>query len=129
MHSSLASASQPYPLSRYAVFTAELASTFNQALLLDNMLKRAKSDEEPLYYLGFALEGIRTTFLTGISSKWVAPAFPEERRTFTGSNEEAARRLRLDGSLNLPSSARFRLPQRFRRRHRWHNGLLYVLSP
>ncbi|MEJ2522775.1 MAG: oligoendopeptidase F [Gammaproteobacteria bacterium] len=62
MHSYLASASQPYPLSRYAIFTAEVASTFNEALLLDNMLKRAKSDEERLYYLGFALEGIRTTF-------------------------------------------------------------------
>ncbi len=62
MHSSLANANQPYPMARYAIFTAEVASTFNEALLLDNMLKRAKSDEERLYYLGFALEGIRTTF-------------------------------------------------------------------
>ena len=62
MHSYLANASQPYPLARYAIFTAEVASTFNEALLLDSMLKRAKTDEERLYYLGFALEGIRTTF-------------------------------------------------------------------
>jgi len=62
MHSYLASAAQPFPLANYAIFTAEVASTFNEALLLDNMLKRAGSDEERLYYLGFALENIRTTF-------------------------------------------------------------------
>jgi oligoendopeptidase F len=62
MHSYMANASQPFPLARYAIFTAEVASTFNEALLLDNMLKRAESDEERLYYLGFALENIRTTF-------------------------------------------------------------------
>lgn len=62
IHSHLANTTQPFPKANYAIFTAEIASTFNEALLLDYMLKAARNDEERLYYLGFALEGIRTTF-------------------------------------------------------------------
>ncbi len=62
MHSYLANASQPYPRADYAIFVAEVASTFNEGLLLDYVLKHAKSDEEKLFYLGSALEGLRTTF-------------------------------------------------------------------
>lgn len=62
IHSHLANTTQPFPKANYATFTAEIASTFNEALLLDYMLKGAKNDDERLYYLGFALEGIRTTF-------------------------------------------------------------------
>jgi oligoendopeptidase F len=62
MHSYLANKSQPYPTAGYSIFTAEIASTFNEALLLDHMLKTAASDEERLYYLGSALENLRTTF-------------------------------------------------------------------
>jgi len=62
MHSYLASKSQPYPTAGYSIFTAEIASTFNEALLLELMLKRAKDDEERLYYLGSALENLRVTY-------------------------------------------------------------------
>jgi oligoendopeptidase F len=62
MHSYLANKNQPYPTAGYSIFTAEIASTFNEALLLDHMLKTAASDEERLYYLGSALENLRTTF-------------------------------------------------------------------
>jgi oligoendopeptidase F len=62
MHSALASKAQPYSKSEYATFTAEIASTFAEALLLDHMLKNAKDDEERLFYLGNALEGLRTTY-------------------------------------------------------------------
>ena len=41
---------------------AEIASTFNEALLLDHVLKGAKSDDERLLYLGSALENLRGTF-------------------------------------------------------------------
>lgn len=61
-HSTLASAHQPYPTSDYATFIAEIASTFNEALLLDYMLKNAKDDDERLFYLGSALENLRTTY-------------------------------------------------------------------
>ena len=62
MHSHLASEAQPFASADYDAFMAEVASTFNEALLLDYMLKEAKSDEERLYYLGSALEGLRGTF-------------------------------------------------------------------
>ncbi|MFA5266197.1 MAG: oligoendopeptidase F [Opitutaceae bacterium] len=62
MHSQLANRSQPFPLSRYSTFTAEIASTLNEALLLEHMMQVAKTDEERLYYLGSALENLRQTF-------------------------------------------------------------------
>ncbi len=62
MHSWLANTSQPYVTADYSIFTAEIASTFNEALLLDKMLSEAKNDEERLFYLGSALEQLRGTF-------------------------------------------------------------------
>jgi oligoendopeptidase F len=62
MHSYLANHAQPYPTADYATFIAEIASTFNESLLLDHMLQTAKSDDERLYYLGTALEGLRGTY-------------------------------------------------------------------
>lgn len=62
LHSLLASHAQPYPTAQYATFIAEIASTLNEALLLDRMLKVADNDDEKLYYLGSALERLRGTF-------------------------------------------------------------------
>jgi oligoendopeptidase F len=62
MHSYFSNATQPFVLSDYATFTAEIASTFNEALLLENALKSAKNDDERLLYLGSALEQLRGTF-------------------------------------------------------------------
>jgi oligoendopeptidase F len=61
-HSTLANHAQPYPTSQYSIFVAEIASTLNEALLLDHMLKVADNDDEKLYYLGSALENLRATF-------------------------------------------------------------------
>jgi oligoendopeptidase F len=62
MHSYLANATQPYPTADYSIFIAEVASTFNEALLLEKMLAKAGSDEERLFLLGSYLEGLRGTF-------------------------------------------------------------------
>lgn len=62
MHSYLSNRQQPFVTSDYATFIAEIASTFNEELLLDHMLKVAKTDDERLFYLGSALEGLRGTF-------------------------------------------------------------------
>jgi len=62
MHSYFSNKAQPFPTARYAIFVAEIASTLNEALLLDYALKTAKSDEERLLYLGSALEELRGTF-------------------------------------------------------------------
>ncbi len=62
MHSVLANGAQPFVTAGYPTFIAEIASTFNEALLLERMLKAARSDDERLFYLGNALEGLRATF-------------------------------------------------------------------
>lgn len=62
MHSVLSARAQPYAKADYSTFLAEIASTCNEALLLQHMLKSAKNDDERLYYLGSALENLRTTY-------------------------------------------------------------------
>jgi oligoendopeptidase F len=62
MHSYLSNAAQPFVTADYATFVAEIASTFNEALLLEHVLKNAADDDERLLYLGSALETLRGTF-------------------------------------------------------------------
>ena len=62
MHSHLSNKGQPFPTASYATFVAEIASTTNEGLLLDHMLKIAQTDDERLLYLGSALETLRGTF-------------------------------------------------------------------
>ena len=62
MHSYLANKAQPFVTSNYTTFIAEIASTTNEELLLDEMLKTSKNDNERLLYLGSALEQLRGTF-------------------------------------------------------------------
>jgi oligoendopeptidase F len=62
MHYYLSNRTQPFATAGYATFVAEIASTFNEALLLDHVLKRAATDDERLLYLGSALEELRGTY-------------------------------------------------------------------
>jgi oligoendopeptidase F len=62
MHSHLSNRAQPFAISGYATFVAEIASTTNEAFLLEHMLKIAKTDDERMLYLGSALENLRGTF-------------------------------------------------------------------
>jgi oligoendopeptidase F len=61
MQSYLSNKTQPYPLADYPIFVAEVASTFNEALLIDYMLKSIKDDATKLALLGNYLEGIKGT--------------------------------------------------------------------
>jgi oligoendopeptidase F len=61
MHSYLANQTQPYPLSHYSIFVAEVASTFNEALLLNYMLKNETREEVRLSLLGDYLDNARAT--------------------------------------------------------------------
>ena len=61
MHSYFSNKTQPYALSSYPIFVAEVASTFNEALLNDYMLKKIKDDATRLSLLGSYLEGIKGT--------------------------------------------------------------------
>jgi oligoendopeptidase F len=61
MHSYFSNKTQPYPLAGYPIFVAEVASTFNEALLIDHMLKTITDDAAKLSLLGNYLEGIKGT--------------------------------------------------------------------
>jgi oligoendopeptidase F len=62
LHSVLANKTQPFVTANYAIFVAEIASTFNEELLLREVLAKATSDDDRLLFLGSALEGLRATF-------------------------------------------------------------------
>lgn len=61
MHSYLSNKNQPFVNSDYSIFVAEVASTTNESLLLDYMLKNARDDKEKLFILGSALDDLRQT--------------------------------------------------------------------
>lgn len=61
MQSYLSNKAQPYPTANYPTFVAEVASTFNEALLIDYMLKTIKDPSVRLSLLGDYLEGIKAT--------------------------------------------------------------------
>jgi oligoendopeptidase F len=61
MHSYYSNMTQPYPLADYPTFVAEVASTFNEALLMDYMLKQIKDEPTRLSLLGSYLENIKAT--------------------------------------------------------------------
>jgi oligoendopeptidase F len=61
MQSYFSNKAQPYPLASYPTFVAEVASTFNEALLIDYMLKNITDDDARLALLGNYLENIKGT--------------------------------------------------------------------
>ncbi len=61
MHSLLTHTHQPYQYGNYPIFLAEVASTFNEDLLMRLMLTRAKSKEERIFLLNEKIEDIRGT--------------------------------------------------------------------
>ena len=62
MHSYFTGQHQPYPYANYSIFLAEVASTFNESLLLDHLIKNSSSDSEKLYLIEIYLNNITTTF-------------------------------------------------------------------
>ena len=61
MHSYYSNKTQPYATASYPIFLAEVASTFNEALLIDSMLKTITDRDAKLSLLGNYLEGIKGT--------------------------------------------------------------------
>jgi oligoendopeptidase F len=61
MHSYYSNRTQPFPTAGYQTFVAEVASTFNEALLLDYMLKQISDEPTRLSLLGNYLEGAKST--------------------------------------------------------------------
>ncbi|SER87005.1 oligoendopeptidase F [Gracilibacillus ureilyticus] len=61
MHSYYTHENQPYRYGNYSIFVAEVASTCNEALLNDYLVKKTDDVKEKLYLLNHFLEGFRGT--------------------------------------------------------------------
>jgi oligoendopeptidase F len=61
MHSYFTRRTQPYTYGHYTIFVAEVASTFNEALLTDFLLKRTNDKKLRMYLINHYLEQFRTT--------------------------------------------------------------------
>ncbi len=61
IHSYFTRKSQPFIYGNYSIFVAEVASTANEALLMDYMLKNTEDKNEKLYLLNHYLESFRGT--------------------------------------------------------------------
>lgn len=61
IHSYLSDEAQPYRDAQYTIFLAEVASTLNEALLMDHLLKTTQSAQDKLYLLTYYADQFRTT--------------------------------------------------------------------
>ena len=61
MHSYFSNEAQNYLDSRYKIFVAEVASTTNEVLLMEYMLKNAKDDKERAYLLNHYMDSFKGT--------------------------------------------------------------------
>ncbi len=61
MHSYYSRKSQPYHYSDYSIFVAEVASTFNEELLMQHLLKKLTDRESQIFLINQKLEDIRST--------------------------------------------------------------------
>lgn len=62
MHSYFTGLNQPYCYANYSIFLAEVASTFNESLLLEYLIQNSKDDDERLFLHEKFLNNITTTF-------------------------------------------------------------------
>lgn len=61
IHSYLSNKHQPVAYSNYSIFVAEVASTCNEALLMQHLLKTTKDKKRRAYLINYFLEQFRTT--------------------------------------------------------------------
>ncbi|MEX0614181.1 MAG: oligoendopeptidase F [Pirellulales bacterium] len=63
MHSYFSAKHQPYEYYNYTIFVAEVASTFNEQLLIRRLLSRAKSKKERAYFINREIDAIRAQII------------------------------------------------------------------
>jgi oligoendopeptidase F len=61
LHSHYSDSNQDYRDAQYTIFLAEVASTLNEALLMDYMLKKSTDPKEKMYLLTYYADQFRTT--------------------------------------------------------------------
>lgn len=62
LHSMYSSENQPFPTHNYTTFVAEVASIFNEELLLDHMLKNSTDPRERIVLLNQAISNLTSSF-------------------------------------------------------------------
>ena len=62
MHTLFSNENQPYATANYVIFVAEIASTFNEQIFLDYMLRHSKDKNEKLSLVAQAIDGLLATF-------------------------------------------------------------------
>jgi oligoendopeptidase F len=66
MHSYFSWANQPFVYGDYSIFVAEVASTANEAILIEKMLAETREKAERAFLINHYLEQIRGTFFTQV---------------------------------------------------------------
>lgn len=84
MHTYYSNETQPYTYAGYKIFVAEVASTCNEVILIDYLLKHSRSDEEKKYLYGHYLEQFKGTLF---------------RQTMFAEFEMITHRMALDGEV------------------------------
>ena len=114
MHSYFSNKYQPYPTSDYAIFVAEVASTFNEILLMEKMLKEI----EDLIYDRDRRNAFRTEYLL-LTTKYLGSSRDRNRihrLLQISKNREVKTRI-----LNAETSAGKRITQ--------FGGILFLSIP
>lgn len=66
LNSKYSNEKQSYANADYPIFTAEVASTVNELLVMDYLIKNAKSDDEKLFLINKQIENIRGTIYSQV---------------------------------------------------------------
>ncbi|OEH91203.1 oligoendopeptidase F [Bacillus solimangrovi] len=96
LQSHYTNAKQPYMTSNYPIFTAEVASTLNEALMFKEMYNNAKTKEEKLYLLNQYLENFRGTLFRQTQFAEFEKAIHDMDKAGESLNAEALKKLYRD---------------------------------
>jgi oligoendopeptidase F len=66
MHSFYSNKNQPYPKAQYTIFVAEVASTLNEGLLLQHLLKKVTDDKKKLFLLNQHIDNTFGTYFNQV---------------------------------------------------------------
>ena len=89
LHSHFSNEAQPFPTADYSIFVAEVASIFNEFLLVRHVMRTAVSPEARLFVLGSHLDAIRgTLFRQTLFAEFelAIHAATEEQQALTGES-------------------------------------------
>ncbi|NME97389.1 oligoendopeptidase F [Aneurinibacillus aneurinilyticus] len=96
MHTYYTNKTQPYMMSSYPIFTAEVASTLNEALLFDSLYAKAKTKQEKMYLLNQRLENFRTTLFRQTQFAEFEKLIHEKEQAGESLNAEALKKMYSD---------------------------------